>query len=178
MQNQTDEKNQTKSDSQVAATDFVQDDFFEKGHWWLKIRQIFLNLIFSLVLILPILILFNSIAEGRIWATIYFWQYADGFQLSNYLKSFILLAFIVILVFSLMFLFRNNYQEKQVYPNRLTYDSGNLETRKQILEQLYSERFGSSDLRHELKYYAVDGEQNFSDTLIEDLFKQEGVAIK
>ncbi|MBS7576625.1 MULTISPECIES: hypothetical protein [unclassified Enterococcus] len=167
-----------KNERSLQTTNFIQDDFFEKGHWWLKFRQVLLNLVFSLFLILPILILFNSISEERIWSAIYFWQYADGFQLSNYLKSFIWIAFTVILVFSLIFLFRNNYQEKYLYPQQMTYDEAKLEKRKRILEQLYSERFGTRDSRYKSKYYVVNSEQNFSDTLITDIFKQEGVAIK
>ncbi|MCH4169515.1 MAG: hypothetical protein LKF42_09680 [Streptococcaceae bacterium] len=178
MTNQEKYSNQHDIKQQVTTTNFVQDDFFEKGHWWLKIRQVFLNLIFLVVLILPIMILFNSIAEKRIWRALYFWQYQDGFELSNYLKSFIVLAFIVILVASLIFLFRNNYQEKKIYPKQQTYDSLKLQNRKQILEALYTERFGDSATRQQSKYYAIDGKQNFSDTLIEGLFKQEGVEIK
>lgn len=178
MNNQAKESNSMKIESHVTATDFVQDDFFEKGHWWLKIRQVFLNLIFLVVLILPIMILFNSIAEKRIWRFLYFWQYQDGFELSDYLKTFILLAFIFTLVISLFFLFRNNYQEKNIYPKHRTYNEVQLKERKQILESLYTERFGDSEKRQQSKYYAVDGKQNFSDTLIEDLFKQEGVEIK
>ncbi|MGO3298443.1 MAG: hypothetical protein ACTILJ_06610 [Pseudolactococcus laudensis] len=83
--------------------DFVQDDFFEKGHWWLKIRQVLFNLVFLAVLVVPIVILFKSLSSGRLISSFHYWTYSDGFDLTDYLNSAILLAFVVILVISLAF---------------------------------------------------------------------------
>jgi hypothetical protein len=94
----------------------VQDSFFERGNWWLKFRQIILSLFFLIVVILPILILFNSISNKKIWNKLYYWTYQDGFKLTNYLEDFIILAFVAILVCSLGFLFRINRMEQKICP--------------------------------------------------------------
>jgi hypothetical protein len=164
--------------SQTQAHDFVQDKFFQKGNWWLKIRQVGVNLLFLAVLVLPILILFNSVSSRRIWTMLYHWTWRDGFQLTNYLESSILLAIVIVLVCSLGFLFRNNYRERHVYPKRKTYDEEKLKIRKAILNEMYTERFGDSAFRESTKYYAVDGEQNLEDHLVEALFKKGGVEIR
>ncbi|MDN5468707.1 MAG: hypothetical protein L0F89_07790, partial [Lactococcus raffinolactis] len=90
----------------------------------------------------------------------------------------ILLAFVVILVFSLAFLYRNNYREQNVYPNKKTYDEKKLAERKEILDKMYTERFGDHQSRETVRYYAVDGEKNLPDRMIEDLFKENGVEIR
>jgi hypothetical protein len=169
---------QPKESSQSDIKNFVQDKFFEKGHLWLKIRQVLINLLFLGVLVIPVMILFNSLANGQLWTFLHHWTYQDGFALTNYLQSFILLAVLVILVLSLAFLLRNNYREQKVYPKKRTYDEELLNKRKEILYEMYAERFGDKEFRESTKYYAVDGEKNIDDHLIEELFKDNGVEIK
>ncbi|GAB2022627.1 hypothetical protein RyT2_17010 [Pseudolactococcus yaeyamensis] len=169
---------ETPEKSHPQPKDFVQDNFFEKGHWWLKIRQVLFNLAFLAVLVVPIVILFNSLQAGHLWKSFYHWTYTDGFELTDYLNSAILLAFVVILVCSLAFLYRNNYREQNVYPKKKTYDAEKLAERKAILDKMYTERFGDLKSRESARYYAVDGEKNLPDRMIEDLFKENGVEIR
>ena len=169
---------ETTGETHPQPKDFVQDNFFEMGHWWLKIRQVLFNLVFLAVLIVPIVILFNSLSSGRLISSFHYWTWADGFDLTDYLNSAILLAFVVILVFSLAFLYRNNYREQNVYPNKKTYDEKKLAERKEILDKMYTERFGDHQSRETVRYYAVDGEKNLPDRMIEDLFKENGVEIR
>lgn len=167
-----------QSKTQLDIKNFVQDQFFEKGHPWLKVRQVLVNLIFLAVLVVPVMILFNSLASGQLWTFLHHWTYQDGFALTNYLQSSILLAVVVILVLSLAFLLRNNYREQKVYPKKKTYDEEKLNKRKKILYKMYAERYGDREFRESTKYYAVDGERNIDDHLIEELFKDNGVEIK
>ena len=164
--------------AQADIKDFVQDKFFEKGHLWLKVRQILLNVVFLAVLILPVMVLFNSLSDGKTWSFLYYWTYEDGFDLTNYLSSSILLAVVVVLVASLAFLLRNNYREQKVYPKKKTYNQELLNKRKEVLNELYTERFGDKTFRETAKYYEVDGEKNIDDHLIEKLFKDNEVEIK
>ena len=136
------------------------------------------NFFFLAVLVVPIVILFNSLSSGRLINSFHYWTWADGFDLTDYLNSAILLAFVIILVCSLAFLFRNNYREQNVYPKKKTYDAKKLEERKAILDKMYSERFGDLKSRETVRYYAVDGEKNLPDCMIEDLFKENGVEIR
>ena len=129
---------ETTGETHPQPKDFVQDNFFEKGHWWLKIRQVLFNLVFLAVLIVPIVILFNSLSSGRLISSFHYWTWADGFDLTDYLNSAILLAFVVILVFSLAFLYRNNYREQNVYPNKRSFVEKKLAERKEILDKMYT----------------------------------------
>lgn len=164
--------------AQAEVKDFVKDSFFEKGNWGLKIREILLNLVFFAVLLIPIFLLFNSLADGSIWNKVYYWTYQDGFELSDYLESAILLAVVVILVCSLGLLYRNNHREQKVYPKKKTYNEAALATRKKILNEMQTERFGEQEFRETTRYYVVEPEQNLPDHMISDLFKKAEVEIK
>ncbi|MFT8496564.1 hypothetical protein [Leuconostoc pseudomesenteroides] len=157
---------------------FVQDDFFDKGHWELKLRQFGINFAFLIVLVLPVLILFDSLQNGRFWQSLYHWHYQDGFDLTKFLQASILIAIVVVLVCSLAFLVRNNYREQKIYPNQMTYDEDKLQARKAVMNELYTSRYGDKNFRESTKYYAVNEEQNIDDHLISDLFKESGVEIK
>lgn len=157
---------------------FVQDDFLEKGNWGLKLRQLGINFVFVIVLVLPVLILFNSLKNGKLWQSLYHWQYQDGFDLTKFLQASILIAIVVVLVCSLAFLVRNNYREQKIYPNQITYDDDKLQARKAVMDKLYTSRYGDKNFRESTKYYAVNEEQNIDDHLISDLFKESGVEIK
>ncbi|MDI6666371.1 hypothetical protein QMA56_01455 [Leuconostoc falkenbergense] len=157
---------------------FVQDVFFDKGHWGLKLRQLGINFVFVIVLVLPVLILFNSLKNGKLWQSLYHWQYQDGFDLTKFLQASILIAIVVVLVCSLAFLARNNYREQKIYPNQMTYDVDKLQARKAVMDKLYRSRYGDKNFRESTKYYAVNEEQNIDDHLISDLFKESGVEIK
>ncbi|GAB2026567.1 hypothetical protein [Lactovum odontotermitis] len=175
---ENDLKNEAQNAIQTDIKDFVQDKFFEKGNLKLKITEILLNLLFLAVLIIPIFLLFNSLADGSIWRDVYFWTYQDGFELSDYLESAIVLAVVVILVCSLGLLYRNNYREQKVYPHKKTYDVKKLEARKKILNDMQTKRFGEEKFRETARYYVVEPEQNLPDHMISDLFKKAGVEIK
>jgi len=154
--------------------DFVQDLFFEKGHLPMKIREVFVTLLYWIFLVLPILILFNSVSPHVIWQELYHWTYRDGFELTRFIELSILVAFLIILAFSIFFLLRNNYFEKHIYPNQLTYDEDELKLKKEILEKMYEERFGDKEFRESAKYYAVEGEQNLENGFVDDLLKKGG----
>lgn len=155
--------------------DFVKDAFFESGHWLLKIREVAMTLLFWLFLVLPIIVLINSLSDTLHWENFYYWTYADGFELVDFLESSIFLAFLVILLFSIYFLLRNNHYEKHVYPNQKTYDEKELDERKEILEKMYKERFGEKGFRESTKFYTVEAEQNIKIGHVEKLFKDKGV---
>jgi len=151
--------------------DFVQDDFYENGHPWLKLREIVVTFLFWIVLLAPILVLFNSLSADVLWPWMYHWDWPDGIELARFLVHAILLGFIVVLLASIALLLRNNHYERKVYPNRITYDRPSMERRKAIMEHFYAERFGSPEFRESARYYSVRPEQNIDEGTIDKLFK-------
>ena len=158
--------------------DFVQDKYYEKGHALLKVRETVTALILWIVLLAPILVAINSLSPQVVWSWLYRWTWAEGRELADFLLFAITLAFIVIMILSVILLIRNNYFVKKVYPNRHTYDIVAMQQRKLIMETLYAQRFGSAEQRENARYYDVHPEQNFSEGTIDKLFKAEGCEIK
>jgi len=163
----------TSSSKKEAVTkDFVQDSYYEHGHWGLKIRESIITVLVWVFLVFPVLVLINSVSSRVVWSGIYHWEYVDGLYLSSFLQRAIGIIFVVVLGFSVYLLLRNNHREKHVYPQKKTYDEEALARRKEVLEQMYSERFGDDGLRHSTRYYVVAPEQNLPTHLISDLLKK------
>ena len=151
------------------AKDFVEDAFFERGHPWLKVREIVMILVFWVVLLYPIVILVNSVAPHRIWEGVYRWTYHDGYELVHFLVRAVGIIVIVVVLFTVYLVLRNNHRERKVYPERLTYDVEGQARRKAILEQMYRERFGTEEFRHTARYYVVAPDQNLPTRYVHEL---------
>lgn len=151
---------------------FVQDAYYERGHWGIKVRESAVTILIWVFLVFPILVLINSVSRQVVWEGIYHWEYVDGLYLSSFLQRAILIIFVVVLAFSIYLLLRNNHREKHVYPQRKTYDEEGLARRKAALEQMYAERFGDDGLRHSTRYYVVAPEQNLPTHFVSDLFEK------
>ncbi len=160
-----------------ATEGFVTDEFFERGHLWLKVRETAITLLITAFLVVPILVLLNSTAREVIWEGLYHWTYADGHELARFLVWAIAIIVLVVLVFSIYLLLRNNHRERKVYPYRKTYDVDGVEKRKAILNAMYDERFGPEDMRHAARYYVVAPEQNLPTGFIHDLFREGGTDV-
>lgn len=167
-------KNRTKDE---ATEGFVHDRFFERGHLWLKVRETAIVLLITAFLVVPILVLINSTARTVVWENLYHWNYADGFDLARFLAWAISIIVVVVLVFSIYLLLRNNHRERKVYPHRKTYDVEGMERRKAILNQMYDERFGPEAVRHGSRYYVVAPEQNLPTGYLHDLFRKGGTDV-
>lgn len=79
------------------------DQFYERGHWLLKVRQSLVVLLVWSLLAIPIIITgltyWAYITDGRHGH--YFWYYAEGFQELNFLIILLLFALGITIVFCL-----------------------------------------------------------------------------
>jgi len=157
--------------------DSTQVDRARRGHAWLKVREIVVTLLIAAFLVLPILVLINSTARHVLWEGLYHWSYADGRELARFLVWAIAVIVVVVLVFSIYLLLRNNHRERKVLPYRKTYDVDGVAKRKAILGQMYDERFGPEEVRHGARYYVIAPEQNLPTTYLYDLFREAGTDV-
>ncbi|MDR0481856.1 MAG: hypothetical protein LBH13_01635 [Cellulomonadaceae bacterium] len=168
----------TKSSDGRDVQDFVQDDYYADGHTFLKVREFVTAIFLWFILLAPIFILINSLAPTPIWPWLYHWDWSDGWDLSVYITIGTAIGFVVVLAFSIYFLVRNNIFEKHVYPSRKNYDYDSMLKRKAVLEAMYAERFGPDEERVSAMYYAVEGEQNIPEDLVDKLFDEGGCPIR
>lgn len=67
MKKELNKKVALKQQSEQQVKNFVQDQFFETGHWWLKTRQIIVNVCFLAFLIFPIGIFITFLTNHHVW---------------------------------------------------------------------------------------------------------------
>lgn len=58
------------------------------------------------------------------------------------------------------------------------YEDEELKKRQELLEEMYTERFGTKEERETVRFYSVSEEKNLDTTLIADLYKENGVELK
>ena len=158
--------------------DFVRDQFFERSHWKLKIIQLVSAILMWLVLFLPMLILLNSRVRGGIVHGFFHLSNVIIYDYTNQLAITAVLLLLGSAVISLVFLLRNNYFVKQVYPKQKTYDPEKNQARTQILEAMYAERFMDQASRERVKYYVVAPEQNLPNGMVEKIFIEKKVEVE
>ncbi|QPS71502.1 hypothetical protein [Lactococcus garvieae] len=168
-------KKDNEKDPQVDVTsDFVQDKFFGRGNFLLKLRQTLVTLVFWVMIILPLLTLINSVSEYQIWKNVYRWDWTDGVPLARDLSIMIVLSLLVFIFIGGLFLMRNNHNLKKVYPEKKTYDVERAAARCALLEAAYTERFGSREFRENIDYYSVIPEKNMDTGFAHQLFNSGG----
>lgn len=146
------------------------DEYFEPGHWWLKIRQTIIALLSWGCVLVPSFITIESFVN---YAThqrhgIGFWRYTEGIH--EILFLIFLLAFMasVTFIFAIsMTLIQNNRREGTLekWP---TFDSIDDIHKKAMTEQFMERRFAIKAVRHNVRYYEVQPDQNLEDTELAD----------
>lgn len=58
------------------------------------------------------------------------------------------------------------------------YEDEKLKKRQELLEEVYTERFGTKEERETVRFYSVSEEKNLDTTFIADLYKENGVELK
>ncbi|MCL2114399.1 MAG: hypothetical protein FWH31_10730 [Streptococcaceae bacterium] len=163
-----------KSKKDILNMELIEDRYFEKGNWSLKIRQSLAALFSWIILIYPILVAVNSSTSKPFWDFIFHWSFAEGRVFEHIVFSVLLKGGIGVILISTMFLIHNNYMEEHVFAKKKLYNEFQAENRTKVLNEIYTARFGKQEFRESIQYYIVASEQNLPDHLIEDEFKKKG----
>ncbi|WP_406834990.1 hypothetical protein ABLU29_03270 [Lactococcus lactis] len=147
------------------------DQFFEKGHYLLKFKQLVVAIVGWICFVVPTYItlgvFFYFISHGKIGKQ--FWRYSEGIVEIKFLL--LILAFCVAITFTYatcMTIIQNNRREATIekWP---TFDSvSSIERRKRGTEFM-EERFGSEKFRHNIKYFEVAPEMNLKSGELSDV---------
>lgn len=151
---------------------FVSDHFFEKGHWWNKIYIGLLTVIGWIAVFIPIYWTVSSTLLKNESQFYHVWNDRAG-EAIYYHTGFQFLVSLAIITVGIIFLtLRNNYRIK--YQEKITklYNDKALQVRKMTLNDFYTDRFGSEDIRHETRFYSVPEEKNLEDATIRELYKE------
>lgn len=154
---------------------FLSDDYFSKGSWWLKIRQSLIAILAWLLVILPFVWLTLPFLQKKLAEALHFRTYAEELTMFHFLLVFLGCSLLVIVVASIILTLQNNRRFRLLLQKEKMYDEERLQKRREIVTGFYHERFGDQAFRTEVRFYSVKEEQNLATDTIKELYQKEGV---
>ncbi|MEY8515014.1 hypothetical protein [Lactococcus taiwanensis] len=82
----------------------------------------------------------------------------------------------IVIIYITLTLF-NNHRFNRTLRYKNTHNEVQLNKRRSLMNQVYSERFGSEDFRLNVRYYSVSEEQNFDTSFIKNLYDDGGAKL-
>lgn len=159
------------------ADQLISDQFFEKEHLGLTLRQGFVAALAWLGVFLPFLWLMLPFFFPQAAEQLHFRTYLEGFITFDFLSFFLLVAFLCIAVVYIGLTLRNNHRFKHQLCKEPLHDPEMLAIRKRSVEAFYTKRFGSKAERESIRFYSVKEEQNLEIDSIQQLFHDEGASL-
>lgn len=153
------------------------DQFYERGHWLLKVRQSLVVLLVWSLLAIPIIITgltyWAYITDGRHGH--YFWHYAEGFQELNFLMIFLLFALGITIVFCLTMAYVQTQRSNGLVDKWPLFDTSEEQADLEMAETFMDGRFGPAESRHNVDKYTVKAAQNLAkDELNQAIHQSKG----
>ncbi|WP_167630150.1 hypothetical protein [Listeria valentina] len=154
---------------------FVEDRYFEEGNWSLKVWQTFFAIIMWVIVIIPVFITAESTWLSSQRHRFIYWEYREGKVEVTFLDYTLLICFIGITIFTvIMTIYQNRRFARKVRISPL-YNATTNKQKEAIIEQLYTERFGSADYRKSVRFYSVKEKQNLDTYEIYKRYVSEGI---
>lgn len=159
------------------ANRLVSDNFFEKAHPVVTLRQTLVTLTAWTGVLLPFIWLLLPITAPKFAQRIHFRIYLEEIVTFDFLGLFLALAFLLIAVIFLVMTLWNNYHFKHHLRKTPLYNPDEAAVRKDRLETFYASRFGSKDCREAVRFYSVKEEQNFETNSVKEHYQKRGTAL-
>ncbi|CAJ2231309.1 hypothetical protein [Companilactobacillus paralimentarius] len=151
------------------------DEYFEKGHWLLKIRQTLMSLIGWLAVIIPIVITVTSF-----WASFnpkipHIWSYPEGILEIKFIGVILLFAFVMSGIFSISMTIIQNRKRQRLVQQWPTFNPINQKKRENTIDTFIDKRFGNKEFRENVRTYNVQPEQNLDTDEIHKLYDEHHI---
>ncbi|GEO48016.1 hypothetical protein [Companilactobacillus kimchii] len=151
------------------------DEYFEKGHWLLKIRQTLMSLIGWLAVIIPIVITVTSF-----WASFnpkvpHIWSYPEGILEIKFIGVILLFAFVMSGIFSISMTIIQNRKRQRLVQQWPTFNPINQKKRENTIDIFIDKRFGNKEFRENVRTYNVQPEQNLDTDEIHKLYDEHHI---
>ena len=152
-----------------------RDDFFERGHWLLKLRQVLVVLLCWLLMLLPIIVTGATYLAYRTHGKHghYFWHYSEGFAEINFLLVFLAFAVFMVATFCFAMAFIQTVRAKGLVEKWPLFDFDEEETEAKRAEKFMAKRFGPKEMRQNARYYTVKPNQNLPKDKLGDVIRGE-----
>ncbi|EGP5221146.1 hypothetical protein EH322_13050, partial [Enterococcus faecium] len=159
----------------------VKDKYFSKGNYWLKIWQTLVALLGWMIVVLPfiwVIWVFFPLTRPERAKDFFLYAFLSEKKMLYFLIGFFVLIFFSFLITLFVLTRWNNRNLHKKVNESFEYEDEELEKRQELLEEMYTERFGTKEERETVRFYSVSAEQNLDTTFIADLYKENGVELK
>lgn len=141
-----------------------QDEYFEHGHWLLKIWQTLIMLLSWVALFIPIIVTIGSYLAHRTHGRrgFAFWRYAEGFRELDFLAIFLSFAAGVIAVFCLAMSYIQWQRSRGLVDTWPMFNLVQNQQKSRRAEKFMTKRFGNQQFRQSQRFYTVQPDQNLT----------------
>ncbi|MDF3824936.1 hypothetical protein NW162_06860 [Enterococcus faecium] len=160
------------------ASILVKDKYFSKGNYWLKIWQTLVALLGWMIVVLPFIWVFFPLTRPERAKDFSLYAFLSEKKILYFLIGFFVLIFFSFLITSFVLTRWNNRNLYKKVNKSFEYEDEKLKKRQELLEEVYTERFGTKEERETVRFYSVSEEKNLDTTFIADLYKENGVELK
>ncbi|AKP66646.1 hypothetical protein [Companilactobacillus ginsenosidimutans] len=159
-----------KSDSPVNG--YIHDAFFEKGHWFLKTRQVLMTILSWVIMIIPIYWTISITLGSKHWKGQPF-SIPEGKDLFYFFTKFFAYAFVILAIITIGFTLYNNWYTKYHVKRHAIYDEKRLLARREAIKDFYTSKFGERYYRrNNVRYYVVTPENNLEIKSIDKIYSK------
>ncbi|MBB1079514.1 ABC transporter permease [Limosilactobacillus sp. STM2_1] len=148
-----------------------QDDYFEKGHWGIKLWQTLIALLSWCVLFTPIIITSATYLAYRTHGQRghLFWNYAEGFRELNFLCIFLAFSLGMIAVFCLAMGYIQHLRSRGLVEKWPMFDLTKSNWEQSRAEAFMTNRFGPRVDREKRQRFKVTAEQNLAKNQLKEI---------
>lgn len=149
------------------------DEYFEKGHWLLKIRQTLVAILGWICVLVPVavtLISYFGVETHRFRPV---WRYAEGIFEVKFLAVVLLFLAAVALIYTVTMTIIQVRRRDRIVEQWPTFNPIDQKARKTELEKFMDKRFGDPQFRQNVRNYHVTPDKNLDTDQFQKLFEQQ-----
>lgn len=149
------------------------DRYFEKGHWWCKIRQTLVAIVGWFCVILPIVVTIVSYFGVQCGHVTPIWRYHEGIFEIQFIGVVLLFLAAVALIFTVTMTIIQVRKRDRLVEQWPTFNPIDQKARETELEKFMDRRFGPAEFRQNTRNYRVESDQNLDTDEFHRLFDQQ-----
>lgn len=151
------------------------DEYFEKGHWGLKIWQTLVAIFGWISVIVPVVVTITAFWAAYDPRVPHLWSYQEGIFEIKFIGVLLLFSFVMVSLFAVGMTIIQNRKRDRVVEQWPTFNPINQKKRETELEKFMDDRFGDEDFRHNVRTYQVKPEQNLDTDQIQNLYRKHNL---
>ncbi|WP_155286600.1 hypothetical protein [Lacticaseibacillus zhaodongensis] len=167
-------KNKQNADAdQEQHQQLFTDEYFDKGHWLLKIWQTLVAILSWVCVFIPVavtVISYIGTTTGRFKPL---WSYGEGIFEIKFLAVVLLFLAAVAFIYTVAMTIIQVRRRDRLVEQWPTFNPIDQKVRKTELEKFMDQRFGEPEFRENVRNYSVPPEKNLDTDQFQKLFDQQ-----